>query len=157
MGCDGFRRRSESEIRSVSDLISWALERWPFGVSVVLAIGFLYAGMLFGWGPDIIRPVSAQTVQQQITVAKGDMLKQLGGVQSQLSTISSTQDAIQKSQRADRLERIEQQLLWYRQQNCKSKGAARNYTWQKMSELKDRYRELTSSDWQMPTCSDIGS
>lgn len=140
----------------MSDFIAWALERWPFAVVMALAVGFLYSGLLFGWGPDAVRPVSAQTMQQQISSARTEALNSVGSMQSQLTTIAGTQGTIQKQQLADRLERIEQQLLWWRQQNCKSKGTARNYTWQKMTELRDRYRELTGTDWQMPTCSDIG-
>jgi hypothetical protein len=140
----------------VSDFITWAFEKWPFAAAVVFSVGFLYTGMIFGWGPDIIRPVSAQTAQQQITAAKVEVLSTIGSVQRQLKTIGDGQASLQKQQASDRIERLEQQLLWWRQQNCKSKGSTRNYTWQKMSDLKDRYRELTSTDWQMPTCADIG-
>jgi hypothetical protein len=140
----------------MSDLLAWALEKWPFGVGIIIAVGFIYSGLIFGWGPDVVRPVSAQTVQQQITAAKSELLVTVSTVQSQLKVISDGQAALQKQQTTADRERIEQQLLWWRQQNCRSKGAARNYTWQKMGDLRDRYRELTSSEWAMPACSDIG-
>lgn len=134
--------------------------RWrmtAFGCVSFLGVFLLYSALTYHWGlPELIRPASAQEVHEQIASVRTQIKESVTTVQAQLSTISATQDTIQKSQRADRLERIEQQLLWYRQQNCRSKGAARNYTWQKMSDLRDRYRDLTSTDWQMPACSDIG-
>jgi 4-amino-4-deoxy-L-arabinose transferase-like glycosyltransferase len=141
---------------TVSDLITWALEKWPFAAAVVFVVGYLYVGMAFGWGPDLVRPVSAQTMQQQIAVAKGEVLATIGSVQGQLKTISDGQAALQKQQTADRIERLEQQLLWWRQQNCKSKGKAQEYAYQKMTDLKDRYRELTGTEWIIPACADIG-
>jgi hypothetical protein len=140
----------------VSDFVTWAFEKWPFAAAVVFSVGFLYTGMIFGWGPDIIRPVSAQTAQQQITVAKGEVLATIVGVQGQLKTISDGQAALQRQQASDRVERLEQQLLWWRQQDCKSKGKAQGYAYQKMTDLKDRYRELTGTEWQIPACADIG-
>lgn len=140
----------------MSDFIAWAFERWPFAVVVMLGLGFLFGGMLFEWGPAIIRPASAQTVAQQINSAKREVAVQVAGLEQQVKAVSDKQDAQDKRDHADRVERLEQQLLWYRQQNCRSKGAARNYTWEKMSELRDRYRELSSIEWQMPACSDIG-
>lgn len=128
------------------------LYRWRvavFGCISFFAATFLYVALLFEWGPEIIRPASAQTVQRQIASVKQDMAASIGAVQGHL-------DIIERQQHDDRVERLEQQLLWYRQQNCRSKGSARNYTWQKMMELKDRYRGVTNSDWQMPACSDIG-
>lgn len=140
----------------MSDAVGWALERWPFAVAVIAAFGLIFGGMLFGWGPEIIRPVSAQTMQEKISVAKAEVLTINGALQGQLNAISGKQDAMEKRQLTEARDRLEQQLLWYRQQNCKSKDGARNYTWQKMTELRDRYRELTNLDWQMPACSDIG-
>lgn len=140
----------------MSDFIAWAFERWPFAVVVLGALGFLYGGLLFGWGPENIRPVSAQAVTQQISASKGEVLASISGVQGQLKSINDTQDTIQKTQKADHLARLEQQLLWWRQQNCKSKGTARNYAWQKMQDLRNSYRDLTNTDWQMPSCGDIG-
>lgn len=140
----------------MSDFIGWALERWPFGVTVTLALGFLFGGLAFEWGPPIIRPASAQSVQQRIATAKGEMTSQIAGIQSQLTTISNAQATLQKQASEDRIDRLEQQLLWWRQQNCKSKGQARNYAWSKMDDLKSAYRKITGTDWQMPTCGDIG-
>lgn len=128
----------------------------PVICGLILATGFLYTGLLFGWGPEIIRPASAQTVRQSVSSAKGEVLGSLGTVQGQLADISKKQGDADKRDHADRLERMEQQLQWWRQQNCKSKGQARNYAWLKMGDLKDRYRELTGNEWQMPTCADIG-
>lgn len=140
----------------MSDFVGWALERWPFAVIVLLALGFLYGGMLFGWGPDIVRPVSAQGVQQQIAAAKIEVIGTVSSVQGQLKSITDTQATIQKQATEDRLDRLDQQLLWWRQQNCKSKSSARNYAWQKMEDLRQAYKQLTGSEWQMPSCSDIG-
>ena len=140
----------------MSDFIGWALERWPFGVIVLLLLGGLYGGLLFGWGPDAVRPVSAQTMQLQISQAKIEVVSSVSTVQTQLKDISNTQTLIQNQAAEDRLDRLEQQLLWWRQQNCKSKDGARNYAWQKMEDLKQGYKHLTNTEWQMPTCSDIG-
>lgn len=137
--------------------LAWRWRLATFGCASFLGVLLIYSGLTYHWGlPEFIRPASAGEVHDQIAAVKAQIEQDVITVQKQLSTISDAQDSIQKSQRADRLERIEQQLLWYRQQNCRSKGAARNYTWQKMTDLKDRYREITSTDWQMPACSDIG-
>lgn len=140
----------------MSDFIGWALERWPFAVVVLAALGFLFGGMVFEWGSPIIRPVSAQTMQQQITAAKAETASSIAGIQSQLKTISDAQGTLEKKAAEDRIDRLEQQLLWWRQQNCKSKGQARNYAWDKLDDLKKSYRQIKGTDWQMPTCSDIG-
>lgn len=124
--------------------------------AIVFATGFLYTGMLFEWGPDLIRPASAQTVAQQVTTAKREVAAQVAAVQQNVKAISDKQDAQDRRDHADRLERLEQQLLWWRQQNCRSKGAARNYSWETMSSLRERYAALKGSEWQMPSCSDIG-
>jgi hypothetical protein len=134
----------------------WRVRIAVFGCFSFAAVAYIVVALLFEWGPEIVRPASAQTVHREVDTVKKNISAQFTVVQSQLSTISTTQSTIQKQQFADRLERIEQQLLWWRQQNCRSKGTARNYTWQKMSDLKDRYRELTNTDWQMPACTDIG-
>lgn len=140
----------------MSDFIAWALERWPFAVIVLLALGFLYGGLVFEIGSPIIRPVSAQTMQQQITAAKAEMAQSVSGIQKQLKDISDKQDTMQKVQHDDQVARLEQQLLWWRQQNCKSKGQARNYAWDKLDDLRKDYRKLLGTEWPMPTCSDIG-
>lgn len=128
------------------------LYRWRvavFGCLSFFGISFLFVALLFEWGPAVIRPASAQSVQTQVSSLKQDVGSSLKAVQGHL-------DVIEQQQHDDRVERLEQQLLWYRQQNCRSKGTARNYTWQKMMELRDRYRQVTGTDWQMPSCSDIG-
>ena len=127
-----------------------------FGCLSFFAALALYSGLLFEWGPAVIRPASAQAVHEQITLAKREISGSIEAVRQQVSAVASANKEQARKSDADRRERIEQQLLWYRQQNCRSKGAARNYTWQKLTELRDSYRDLTSTDWQMPTCGDIG-
>lgn len=137
--------------------LAWRWRLAGFGCISFAGVFLIYASLTYHWGlPEIIRPASAQEVREQVKTVKEQISQSVTGVQSQLTEISATQETIQKGQKADRLERIEQQLFWYRTQNCKSKGATRNYTWQKMSDLRDRYRDLTGTDWQIPTCSDIG-
>lgn len=135
------------------------LWRWRLAVFGCLSFGlsvWLASSMVLEWGFLMVRPASAQTVQRQVNESKREVLASIAGMQQQLSTISTTQGSMQKQHDAERVEHVEQQLLWWRQQNCKSKGQARNYAWLKMSDLKTAYSELTGKDWQMPTCSDIG-
>lgn len=116
-----------------------------------LGVCFVFAALLFEWGPGIIRPASAQTVQQQIKSS-------VQPIQEQVAKIAATQKDMQSESAADRLERIDQQLLWYRQQNCKAKtSGAKAFYFQKLMELFPRYRELTGADWHMPDCKDVGS
>lgn len=137
--------------------LAWRWRLAVFGCVSFIGFAAAYYGMAYRGGlPDFIRPASAQEVHEQIEEAKKDVTNSLTVLQANLVKISDAQGDIQKAQRSERLERVEQQLLWYRQQNCKSKGPARNYTWQKMTDLKDKFRELTGSDWLMPTCADIG-
>lgn len=140
----------------MSDWIGWLLEKWPFAVIVLFLLGVIYSGMAFQWFPPVIQAVSAQTLQQQIKDTKAETAASIAGIQTQLTAISGAQSTIQKQAAEDRLDRLEQQLLWWRQQNCKSKGQARNYAWQKMEDLKAAYRKNTGTEWQMPSCADIG-
>lgn len=137
--------------------LAWRWRLAAFGCVTFLGVTLIYAGLTYRWGlPDFIRPASAQEVREQVQSVKDQVAASVTTIQGQLTTIRSAQVTIQQQQHDDRLERIEQQLLWYRTQNCKSKQQVRNYTWQKMTELRDRYRALTGTDWQMPTCGDIG-
>jgi hypothetical protein len=152
-------------IELLSDLIKWfvppighdpvveAIYRWRvavFGcISFVVAVGGGVM-MTLEWGSPIIRPASAQMVQRQVTAAKEDLSKQIQTVQQQIKAQSDTQHT-------DRLERLDQQLFWYRQQNCKVKNDdAKRLYYQKLKELEQRYRDLTGSEWAEPTCRDIG-
>ena len=65
---------------------------------LVLATGFLYTGLLFERGPEVIRPASAQNVRAAVTSAKSDVLAQIGTVKGQLTTIGSAQTTIEDSQ-----------------------------------------------------------
>lgn len=134
----------------MKDLISWALEKWPFGVIVLGALVFLYGGLLFETGPDVIQPTSAQSVDHKIT-------KALQPIQSQLATLSTGQAAVAAAQHSDRVERLDQQLLWYRQQNCKTRNPdAKQLYFAKMMELFQRYHDVTGEDWHVPSCQEIG-
>lgn len=141
----------------MNDFIAWAFERWPFAVFVLAALGFLYYGLITDTGPSAIRPVSAQTMQTQITSAKNEVLNSNSATQQRLKEIGDKQDTMERRQLAEARDSLEQKLLWWRQQNCKSKGPARNYTWKTMGDLKDRYRDLTNTEWPMPECKDIGA
>ena len=128
----------------------WRVRIAFFGCLSFAAIVFFAVALLFEWGPAIIRPASAQVVQTQVASVKRDVGDSLKAVQGHL-------DIIERQQHDDRVERLEQQLLWYRQQNCKTKGAlGKGLYMQKIGELKERYTDITGKDWQMPTCADLG-
>jgi hypothetical protein len=127
----------------------WRVRIAFFGCLSFALVTYIAGAMLFELGPEVIRPASAQAVQKSVQAVKTDVNAQMNQVQGKLDVLASTQ-------RADRLERLDQQLLWYRGQNCKAHTAsAKQLFLSKLQELAERYQSITGLPYQMPSCADL--
>lgn len=135
------------------------LWRWRLGVFGCLSftgVAFLYLAMVLEWGLPIVRPASAQTVQRQITAAKSEITTSIQAVQSKVKEVSDNQKDAAKAAADERVERLDQQLFWFRVQNCHARGQAKTYTAEKLNALRANYLKLTGTEWTPPNCADIG-
>ena len=127
----------------------WRVRIAFFGCLSFVLVTYIAGAMLFELGPEVIRPASAQAVQKSVQAVKTDVNAQMNQVQGKLDVLASTQ-------RADRLERLDQQLLWYRGQNCKAHTAsAKQLFMSKLQELALRYQTITGIPYIMPSCADL--
>lgn len=124
-----------------------------------LAVVLLYYGLAYRRGlPDLIRPATAQEVREQVKEAKLQLASTITAVQTEVDKISANQDTQTRALHDDRVERLDQQLLWVREKNCTARNAeAKRLYFGRLADLLQRYRAITGADWRIPNCNEVGN